>query len=108
MAEQQWTPGPWRRMKDDSIMSIPTADTFLSSWRGLEPGTPRYPVHSANLDLIAAAPELYEALQMLFEDSDEADACYCMESNNPMEEFSPCLPCVCRAALMKARGERAE
>ena len=87
MSEVKHTPGPWKfDPEDDSIVghdvhiSIATIDHFDE---GGEKGFNFGPISSANARLIAAAPELLEALQAL----DEA---------------------YCRAATSLSHQERAE
>lgn len=54
----------------------------------------------AYADLFAAAPDLYEALDLLMSEEGVDDAYYCDSDTNFM-----CPTCKARAALKKARGE---
>jgi hypothetical protein len=76
--ETKFTPGPWKAVFDDRKIYI----------EGI--GVPTDKNEKANAHLIAAAPELYEALEALL--SYKTDAPLYFQENG-------------RAALKKARGE---
>ena len=115
MSEPMWTPGPWRRGSNEDNLSV-------QPWSGAIPieapedeggglatpsivaWTTRGGPTKANACLIAAAPELYEALQYIFdhiadEDRGPADLyrAFGLNSGRALAKA--------RAALAKARGE---
>jgi len=94
------TPGPWiregslvyalnERGRDRMCMNI---HVYTSAIDGAEPGEAE-----ANARLIAAAPEMLEALQRFV----EVDACDCHTRKN---EAGPCAWCQAKAATAKAEG----
>ena len=100
MASERWTPGPWRAGRPDMATIV---DGFDSKW--IYAGNKYVAVASgqdvenweevmSNAHLIAAAPELYEALKK------------CVAYLEPFDSEEPirCLIGAC-AALAKARGE---
>jgi hypothetical protein len=110
-AGAQFTPGPWARGKDpyDLVIqsehwNIATVDGMGNPWRGSE----RWNEREANAHLIAAAPELYEALRQCRTELD-----YCQQqlaahgqTGHPEDSVSRALR-EGKAALAKARGEAA-
>ena len=93
----KWTPGPWRvdsRHVGLMIESDPHGPRALASI-----STPIDDIDRANAALIAAAPELYEALEALTKDEELILAAHGIEpSGNRLVKQA-------RAALAKARGE---
>lgn len=100
--ETRWTPGPWIAYpnQDENLFYIAQQDGApytpgYSDVCGLSCHTwdgERFTVQQANAHLIAAAPELFEALEeMLAECEDDEFAPHVMEA---------------KAALAKARGEQ--
>ena len=90
MTERKWTPGPW----DADDMAVRTNDKALVS---LVYGNGDGSLFKANAHLIAAAPELYEALKLFVDATpklDMSDPCMVERVNRA------------RAALAKARGEK--
>ena len=92
MSETKFTKGPWKR-KDNFVYSpmFDEDDTLFVSiavaCTGIAPAI-------ANANLIAAAPDMYEALKNVCHNG-------CHEST--ADEF--CLHCYVAKALRKARGE---
>lgn len=92
----KFTPGPWKlEMPDYDHSFVPsiTIGKFSFSVQDAEDGTYR----EANANLIAAAPDLYEACERLL--ALEAIDCLCVE-------HFKCAKCNAIAALSKARGEK--
>lgn len=106
MEETRFTPGPWLRDTDGALpIRIFVEDsrwkdsvkTILSSVGGdVVIGTGEYREDHANAHLIAAAPDLYEALYAYV----KPDGCFCDENS-----ITGCRYCVALAALAKARGK---
>lgn len=91
----EFTPGPWKVYRTDSgaILGIGDADAGgVTDYQGgfWRDGKEK----RANINLVAAAPELYEALQQLLD---------CCTSDDPYGA----VPLIAKAdaALAKARGE---
>ncbi len=107
-SETKWTPGPWSLgrnksdyMQIDGGLSRPQQHIGLAKVVVAFDGDP-YPQGEANADLIAAAPELYEALERLLKwvapiagDNHDKD--------REREEMAS-VEAAC-SALRKARGE---
>ena len=100
--EQKWTPGPWLRDTASGLSCDVRASSGrkvalcwgLSTTRAAMENRPGYRAEcNANAHLIAAAPELYDALEALL-DSPYADP------HGEKERMAA------RAALAKARGEK--
>lgn len=95
MSEKKFTPGPWvvyRDMPTDVVVSK-SGECSLAT---LDCGCGDRNTQRANAHLIAAAPELYEAL----------DACLGLILNQEMQDgFESQQGHMARAALAKARGE---
>ena len=111
----KWTPAPWRVDGPSNSFTVVRDYTGDGGYGGggitIQPGvgsgtictltwTERdKPERMANAQLIAAAPDLYEAARrLLFKFKD--DACTC--------DGEQCDYCFARAALAKARGEATE
>ena len=100
--DSKWTPGPWEyQEKSDAYTHIVRAagNRFICSM-----GQSMKPEYEANARLIAAAPEMAEALKAL------ADECaeYVRINNLHSNDGSPATTHSmrrARAALAKARGE---
>lgn len=100
------TPGPWRAELNAPTAAMPghiicTDDDVrhpvASLWVG--GGTKGKPTQVANAHLIAAAPELLEALEVAVLLMEEDGRCDCPEVEN-----GPCALCFARAAIGKATG----
>ena len=86
MSEPKFTPGPWLFSSYKSGNSV-----IVTDGKEFDVATVNYPNRDANAHLIAAAPELYEALEELLIQTRQ----YGHEPEIAMAE----------AALAKARGE---
>lgn len=89
MANEKWTPGPWRI--DGSLAIYSADDSFIADVTYLTDEK-----EQANANLIAAAPELYEALNDLL--------------NEAINGTVPLLAQIEKVSkvLRKARGEDSE
>ena len=100
MEKATYTPGPWRDEGwKNVVVNLPTGETIA-----LCPG-PKYAplgVFQANAALIAAAPDLLEALEAAYSVLRNGDSRTLPEPL--MVEHVSTLP-VIRAAIAKARGE---
>jgi hypothetical protein len=100
MEKATYTPGPWRAEGwKNVVVNLPTGETIA-----LCPG-PKYApleVFQANAALIAAAPDLLEALEAAYSVLRNVDSRTLPEPL--MVEHVSTLP-VIRAAIAKARGE---
>jgi len=100
MEKAAYTPGPWRAEGwKNVVVNLPTGETIA-----LCPG-PKYAplgVFQANAALIAAAPDLLEALEAAYSVLRNGDSRTLPEPL--MVEHVSTLP-VIRAAIAKARGE---
>lgn len=95
MNETKFTPGPWLFSSYKSGNSVIVIDG-----KEFDVATVNYPNRDANAHLIAAAPELYEACEILFKITTG------MMKQIPHSGFEPGSPLgKCEAALAKARGE---
>lgn len=101
MSDTKWTPGPWEWYSSNSYNRLGTADdysvllyavTYRDGVAGIEWK------NSADAHLIAAAPELYEALEELF----DAEWMVCNDYGGKRREI---VIDKAEAALKKARGE---
>lgn len=94
-----WTKGTWRVEDDESVtriyaeVGLRIADAHSSNRRGLSAAE-----RLANANLIAAAPDLYEALRLVMPIVRGADA----RTTNP---GGTALLAFCEAVLAKARGD---
>jgi hypothetical protein len=91
--KNSWTPGPWRTESRGgsypvSVVSSDRPDKIVGPFCG---GST--PEDTANAHLIAAAPDLYEALDAL------------VSPRHGHSNLCKCPWCNARAALAKARGE---
>jgi hypothetical protein len=98
--ETRWTLGPWRVGTHHQILSEGGDNrcagiASFNSWMGIEQA-------ESNAHLIAAAPELYEALESLWTEIAKYPNIG-HEGSNLLEVMSDA-----RSALAKARGEHAE
>jgi hypothetical protein len=88
MSERKWTQGPWA-WKHDNLWEMIADDIrgdLVMKTSGVE--------NEYDLDLIAAAPDLYEALDL---------AMYYLAGNGYLDDDGP-MPSII-SALAKARGE---
>jgi hypothetical protein len=101
MTEAAFTPGPWHHVNIGRDWYVAEADRTVVAAIHPEVGS-HAEAHFANARLIAAAPDLYEALAGLigFAESAETKALVGDEGCLWPVEFA-------RAALAKARGEAA-
>ena len=96
MSETKFTPGPWLFSSYKSGNSVIVIDG-----KEFDVATVNYPNRDANAHLIAAAPELYEALSHL-EPYLDAIICYASTiEEHPQNGYI----LETKAALAKARGE---
>ena len=97
--ETKLTPGPWKWWTSCSWKRLKTDDrnetVVLEPYASRSDNHPDCMVSEADMALIAAAPELYEALAELIPWHD----------SHPIEQTNSPLINKCRAALAKARGE---
>lgn len=66
--ETKWTPGPWQvidTVSDDLYVVIPRGENFQSIARVFHNAQKVDEARQANANLIAAAPDLYKALEEL-------------------------------------------
>ena len=101
MSETKWTPGPWSVAGTCTVYAVSEdgVNIFDAQVQPGYAGDRRTPVNeiTANAQLIAAAPELYEALEKMVEDDFKSGA-----PDHYQRTASA------RAALAKARGETHE
>ena len=97
MSETKWTPGPWRINECRYGFSIHSNDTVIVNTEDEEG---RFgPIHDeSSAHLIAAAPDLYAALEQCLA---LAELKYGNTDDIASHVFGEC-----RAALAKARGEK--
>lgn len=104
--ETKWTPGPWR--VEPTFETDESDPQEIRTQRLILAGDRQYIAEtiSNHAHLIAAAPELYEALEQAVEAlnsySDVVDGSY----GEPMPNTAMKAVLVCEAALRKARGEK--
>lgn len=108
MSEVKWTPGPWSKHNTADIFTELGAKnaegTKASSSDGwhiadCDMGGLCLEEVRANAHLIAAAPELYEALDMVMRD--KAPSYHdCIDDGEP-----ECAWCIAKSALAKAKGD---
>lgn len=106
MSETAHTPGPWK------AVPYPHTGQFNISALGGElivyshlGAVGNGPAAEANACLIAAAPELLEALRALLADidaDDGRDSCWCLSDAPGSPSPGPCEACLARAAIAKA------
>lgn len=89
------TPGPWKFNK--STMEIYAGGQSICSMAKFRDGTSDYPNYEANARLIAAAPELIEALNRYFREMEIGDI-----GQRDIEGFEK----VARNAIKKAEGKQ--
>ena len=89
--QPKWTPGPWRATTHDHPEQGVYAGYRIAKMTGGEIQRDR-----ANANLIAAAPDLYAALEKALN--------FITNTESEMGETLPCGDAA-RAALAKARGE---
>ena len=94
MSETKFTPGPWLFSSYKSGNSVIVIDG-----KEFDVATVNYPNRDANAHLIAAAPELYEALEGLLADITEYQEINNLGGQNNHWQVKA------KAALAKARGE---
>jgi hypothetical protein len=87
---EEHTPGPW----SINPGANPTTGWHIEAKQGPLTVCPAKAYSEADAHLIAAAPELYEALEQLLDDMGEDGLCVC-----------PAAKTQAIAALRKARGE---
>ena len=102
MSDTKWTPGPWEVSKsggiwaDTKIASMENEVEHSSAYR-----TKPYHEHVANAHLIAAAPELIDALETLHE---RLMSC-CRSPITVYEAYDSFYQGIVSNALKNARGE---
>ncbi len=97
MSEVKWTPGPWKLDDDGSCDVLANSGELLAS---VYPMMSAYRQRESNARLIAAAPELYEALWTLLD-------CLIGTTKHDLPGYVGSQDTADRifAALAKARGE---
>ncbi len=122
MTAPKWTPGPWRQGEDNDrylwslhiFAADPTDDeeTIKIAWASCqddgaqsEKGMPRMRPALANARLIAAAPELYDALATMVEWFGKPHPEEYVDGGASYRGAMAAAD-TARAALAKARGER--
>lgn len=109
MTEPKFTPGPWHIGYGKTVESLGGGDFFAiglktdPDWTAiclLSPADSVSNIDKANAHLIAAAPDLYEALDGLLADITEYQEINFLGGENNHWQVRA------RAALAKARGER--
>lgn len=110
--EAKWTPGPWVIDPETRVFEVCTihglpkdARTDGQGWAYIRSSDTFYLGHDekevmANAHLIAAAPEMYEALEAMIDR-------YAPSYHDCIDDGMPeCEICDARAAIAKARGEQ--
>ena len=94
--QPKWTPGPWRVLNDEAI-KVASSDGSLATVTHIHlRGRRDTSEVEANAHLIAAAPDMAEALEKALN--------FITNTESEMGETLPCGDAA-RAALAKARGE---
>ncbi len=104
MAETPWTPGPWKNRGDDFIDSEKTGTVIVEQINN-ELGELGHEEISANADLIAAAPDLYEALKAAYTVLRESDGIL-RDLSRGFAYHPPEVIAQIEAVLLKANPER--
>lgn len=94
MSEKKWTPGPWTLDTSEKWPQVYANETVISS------STER--IEDAHL--IAAAPDLYEALEELLEHGIIGGHSGRSDDDEPCDD-EDCATCKVQAVLAAARGE---
>ena len=98
MTEPKFTKGPWKATYDSQLQALieiyNTEDRTMVATLPDRGTVEAMPEIEANANLIAAAPDLYEALETTCE--------YCIGKE---ATDCPCERCITGKALRKARGE---
>jgi hypothetical protein len=101
MEQAKYTPGPWCRATDmGQVGSIEFADGTVIAQAQQLPGDPFHAQRNANARLIAAAPEMLEALILL-----EAEMVLSGNAESRDYGWKPAIEQT-RAAILKATGEK--
>lgn len=102
MSNTKFTPGPWalEKRKSGCKNLIGDGKMLCAEFTRYLTDSPNYIDADANAALIAAAPELYEALDFAQRALDDADLCVNEETGEEYDDVKKM-----RAALKKARGE---
>ncbi|MES2626045.1 MAG: hypothetical protein V4628_12255 [Pseudomonadota bacterium] len=100
--ETKFTPGPWETSKRIDDRMVSTSELEIADVSMVDPCEKRGFKFSeqskANAQLVAAAPDLYAALERMAR-LHRHDGCLCQPINRT------CAPCQADEALAKARGE---
>src|SRR5687768_8810194 len=115
MSEPKWTPGPWRPRDEgppETDVCGPDGRLLATAFPNVDHGSEppglwlvkSIPEAEANARLIAAAPELYEALEFIFDHIADKERgprdlypAFGLDASRALE--------MARAALAKARGD---
>lgn len=97
MADTRWTPGPWLVSETGSVVAASDSGYVAEPYDGRHTLQNDAAITAANAHLIAAAPEMYEALAAVIGD---------YEAHMRGHEYVPTPLIAARAALAKARGEQ--
>ena len=97
MNKTNWTPGPWEVQRDSGLRIYITQPNDAKNrvpgyYAEVRRFTPNANQVEANAKLIAAAPDLYDALELLVDTNDSGG-------------WPSAAIVIARAALAKARGE---
>jgi hypothetical protein len=99
MSETRWTPGPWRAVLEDYGMAYSEAYVNIDDgWSKIASVWCSNKGYEANARLIAAAPELFGALN--------AARSQLKTLGTPDDPVNNHIIGMCDAALAKARGEQ--
>lgn len=98
MSEPKFTPGPWTVRFDHDNIGYPCY--FIHGFSG--DAKRDVALHTANANMIAAAPDLYAALEMLLADIEEYQRINQLGGENNHAQV------LARAALAKAEGRSHE
>jgi hypothetical protein len=103
MSETRWTPGPWNIIEGDSVVFIESAKRKIAATNHAPYWHHFSEIDLANAHLIAAAPDLYAALDAItarYVSIAVSGDCGFWNPENEPEVVAA------RAALSRARGEK--
>ena len=101
MTDTKFTPGSWE-VRIEQILPTSKAECFTVATDNFDIVSPMLGIRNEqDANLIAAAPDLYEALEIMLADYWEGSECFDKES----QAYAKTVINQSRAALTKARGE---
>ena len=112
MSERKWTKGPWHRagVKRNSLQIVASSGRHVADCQcsvGISDGEKR-----ANANLVAAAPDLYEALAEFVKWVEDEATATAYDAGMGVSEWASFIPTylserfnIARAALQRAEGE---